>query len=246
MKSAKWVVYPVSRASGSTTIRRVLDHESTTISVPLLVYGKQPRSWRRIRMTVALVALIVIALLCGPRLTRQADDWWIFRQAGGFSLPASTVVYNQSPTQASAPVVFRGFQKRYGTDALVFLHNRHCAGDPDRLVNVYLEIGDSGRTSGKAVSRIGLGFSVFYPVSSGHATAETNLGDLWNGWLALDPQKDTLQVFAAQPDPIDSSHFSFDFTVNGHRGTTDVWLQKDATLKVANRPGSPTGSGGSP
>ena len=33
-----------------------------------------------------------------------------------------------------------------------------------------------------------------------------------------------LQIFAGQPDPVDPSHFWFDYTVDGERGTVDVWL----------------------
>jgi hypothetical protein len=46
-----------------------------------------------------------------------------------------------------------------------------------------------------------------------------------------------LRLYAGQPDPVDSSHFTIPYETTSGRGTIDGWLQADDTVKMQVRDG---------
>lgn len=96
----------------------------------------------------------------------------------------------------------------YATDGVVFLHSRQDGAGNERLVVVRFAmrawnewyfiwtVGDS---------RSGRSGTIIVP-------------------LSVETQSKKLRLFAGQPDPVDPTHFSFDYEVGGRRGTIDGWL----------------------
>jgi hypothetical protein len=44
-----------------------------------------------------------------------------------------------------------------------------------------------------------------------------------------------VRLFAGQPDPNDSSHFTFEYEINGRRDIVDGWLEADDTVTLKCR-----------
>jgi hypothetical protein len=52
------------------------------------------------------------------------------------------------------------------------------------------------------------------------------------------------RIFAGQPDPLDASHFTFDYEKQGRRYTMDGWLEADDTVTLQARDATVVSQGG--
>jgi hypothetical protein len=51
---------------------------------------------------------------------------------------------------------------------------------------------------------------------------------------------ETLRWYAGQPDELDSTHFTIDYEISGHRGTIDGYLSDDGRqVRMQARPQQP-------
>jgi hypothetical protein len=67
---------------------------------------------------------------------------------------------------------------------------------------------------------------------------DSQLGSFHSNYVSFPPinNADHWKFFVGQPDPVNPSHFTFDYELNGTRHTADAWLDNAGKLLVSVRP----------
>jgi len=120
---------------------------------------------------------------------------------------------------------------------LVFLHRLRAAGSSERLVSVSLwppQFAGLATSFNPGHFSVQLSASVVSPANLGLGTRPTfsnRLGDFGE----RDLPTGTLRLFAGQPDPVDESHFTIRYELDGKSNIIDGWLMPDDKVKLEPR-----------
>ena len=168
----------------------------------------------------------------------------------------------QVPVAAAPPAVAAQMANLRGQSGTIFLHAMRTSSGKERLVEVYIDATQRMRGYGDdhqrkytvatdrtieagvyeldrivvmGLSRTQLRFA--RRAMEGPVEIVWNKEDSWeHGSVQFMPQE-VLRVFAGQPDPVDRSHFTFVYDIDGKPGTIDGRLNDDDTLTLQPRQG---------
>lgn len=117
-------------------------------------------------------------------------------------------------------------------DACAFLHSRTAGGRPARIVAVEAGVDEYGADS----ARLRLQPETFtwsWPPQQHRSPAFSPT----NGVTVVMSRSESFTLYAGQPDPVDSSHFTIGYVMGGKTGTIDGRLNADGTAKLTVRDG---------
>jgi hypothetical protein len=108
----------------------------------------------------------------------------------------------------------------------LFIHGRSTPGGPERLVGVMFDAtmflaGDPNPLSIRV-------YSSPRPMLQG-CGGHGNVGGLGLPSASSEP----LRLFAGQPDPVDSSHFTIRYSAGKRHGVIDAWLRRDDSVALS-------------
>jgi hypothetical protein len=108
----------------------------------------------------------------------------------------------------------------------LFIHGRSAPGHPERLVGVTFNA--STFLAGDPTP-IGVGvYSPPRPMLRGYISRGMRFGV----GFACAPSE-SLRLFAGQPDPVDSSHFTIRYVAGKRHGVIDAWLRRDDSVVLS-------------
>jgi hypothetical protein len=215
---------------------------------PVLEYAaKRELPWRKWWRRVA--AIFAVLLIVGGVVYFTKDDvgyWWWSRKVlkarivcGAATFPAAAVVYDFDGT------AFRPWWSDTGTpeekaahlldlhdfDSLALLHERKTRSGKVRIVALRVEA---------MVNITGHGFFGYKMLAEARANDPKAFwaGDefdvrLLDGTLLRPVSGRPMRIFAGQVDPVDESHFTVPYELNGVRGVLDGWLEDNPSPGAA-------------
>ena len=217
-----------------------------------LDYAPKPAALRSARMRRAALVAGVLVLLVGiawltPRAFRRLQIAHWQRQCLAYVAPPDQVIHETDPAEIprllAPPLNYSGslatgqaflippaYRNLYVSQSVgtAFLHERATPQGQRRLVAVDLFGG--GMQPNNAMT---LNANVIDPATTSSRSMLTiTRGD---GTTITLQRGETLRVFAGQPDPVDPSHFTIDYVLNGTRNTLDGWLVDDGIVRIETR-----------
>jgi len=195
-------------------------------------YAATPPARRRRRLrrivTMATIALpLVLLAALAPTLLRAAGEWRWQRRCMNHRVPDGTLVFQQRPGVCLARSGPDFYCARSGANVVLFLHQRQAEASAPRIVAVHLTFDGVAEWSKRPARSVGLEWRVYAPGSRWQRPGVSF--SLRHEAFALSSD-DRLIIYAAQPDPHDPARFTFDYDLNGQRGTVEALLQSDGRL----------------
>ena len=217
-----------------------------------------PLPWHRRKRTQALILRLVIvaALLCGSawifRFAQQLQFLAQQRQWMNFTMPAGKIVLAEGTPDVPTLLADSGYHRLNHTpitdwptaptaassiheslaplgapETWAFVHALRVPGHDQRLVSVALTAEDGGwfllRADALVPANLTLG---------SRPSPSPNFGS--SETARFDAHK-PLRIFAGQPDPADSRHFTIRYELDGKSNTIDGWLMPDDTVELQPR-----------
>jgi hypothetical protein len=208
-------------------------------SPPTLHYAPDPAPtvrWRRRGIRVILLGgFLAILWFWGGAAWKWVNFLYWEHRCLNYSLPADHIVFQTHAFQVLRAEKPRPWAKLEGDgslvvwgEAIIFVHEMRQPDGARVLVALGTHHGvqDLG-VHGFWLSSIELTIDgILKPPQWEWRNAEFPVFTEENDW----------KFFAGQPDPVNPSHFTFDFEHNGQRHTADAWLDNAGKLLVSVRP----------
>ena len=210
---------------------------------------------RRYALLLVIGAMVVITLLRAPRIVNYVLLLRQQRECLAYVAPPTQVVLETDAVEAKkllaagagyhanaqgtlaylVPPQWLAYHTPIGggfqTLGTVFLHERTSRNGVRCLVAVDANLIPLGpRQVASLGARIIRPGSVFRGPRTGQNVTR---GD--GAQITFDRDAQRLTIFAGQPDPNDSSHFTIDYELGGTRITLDGWLEDEQTVKIEIR-----------
>jgi hypothetical protein len=214
---------------------------------------------------LALIAAFATIYLIQTWLIPTLERWQDVRKQKlllEYRAPADQVVFENDPTEAAKliarspdyrleqfpahpnvagavhlPPEWRsrpaGIGSMGSSDGIVFLHARTSPGGNQRLVVVQCNAGRRPIMSRPESFLPTVEFGVHAVRLGTLRQPPANARSSSTGEVELNTTR--FRLFAGQPDPADSSHFTIDYEADRVRGTIDGWLQDDDTIILKPR-----------
>jgi len=213
-----------------------------------LTYMAVPRSRTSWFARAAVMSSFVGLTLAGMRwlrpLTWDLSVWRAQQQCLRYLGPADAVA-------KGTPACWSFFfpVESHSGEAVFFLHERVSPGGRRRLVVVPLELSNLRERAGPRWFFEGTRICAceVVPPWSSHPGLQRD-PSVPNTYLAGvrfsdEPNLEigiaqSVQVFNGQPDPLDASHFTIRYAVDGKQRFIDGWLQDDDTVRLSLRDGT--------
>ena len=225
-----------------------------------LDYAKRPTPAARIvrhrRLIVALAIAVTIVPVSKVAIQEwgELQHWWLRRKCLVFSLPPSTVVFDDDPVRAKNLLALGKYVSSHpalGTATgspfallpirefddyavpsqwaapVVFLHERISPAGHRRLVVIHISL-----LPNDPFNRI---FFDHYLEQDGVTGNASRSQDRSVEMYRLPAE--AIGIYAGQPDASDSSHFTIDYLLNNRRETIDGWLNDDNSVYLIPRCG---------
>jgi len=195
-------------------------------------------------------------------LGERAAFWYWQHQAARYSLPPVTPVYTTDPALAAKLLTSgRGYDSSaaagsllhpqvwehvsdyaglvHGLDAPLFLHSRNRPDGVERLVAVRpvptASYAFTSPTKSWQKWELKIQPLTFLANTGGSTQPLSCVGS--TGVPLVYTSDDRVTIFAGQADASNASHFTIGYSINGHHGTLEGWLQNDDSIRLAARDG---------
>jgi hypothetical protein len=205
---------------------------------------RRNRNNRRAAMAVILTVVVASAVFWGPLALRWAEFLSWQRQCLNYSdspdhvvceLVADTHGVRTASAQIPAYQNFRNFGTatagwRGKTHPCLLLERQRPDG-AKRLIAI--DIYADGWPGPPTFS-----LDMWEPTwgMSPRLVHNTSMSGLLDFQRIVFPEQEHLRIFAAQPDPTDPTHFTFDYELNETHHAVDVWLSNADQLTLSERP----------
>jgi hypothetical protein len=198
---------------------------------------------------IAIVVGLAVAFVCiswKPLTERIRTDFYL-RQAKSYIAPPDQIVMDEDPKGSTYSLLSDPAYHLFGKCLLrsaapwthvtsvppwvgvVFLHERRSADGPSRVVEVEIQKSTEFTNNGQMLffrcNVRGRNYGRSFPC-----------GDIW---IIHDPNYqlgNPIRLFAGQPDPADSSHFTIKYESSRTSGIIDGWLDSNDSVHLADRP----------
>ena len=210
---------------------------------------------RRYALLLVIGAIVVMTLLRAPRIVNYVLLLRHQRACMAYIAPPTQVILETDPIEAKKllaadsgydtnsqatlayliPPQWLAYHTPIGgsfqTSGTVFLHERTSRTNVRCLVAVDVNlIPLAPRQVASLGARIIRPGSVLRGPRTGQSVTR---GD--GAQISFDRDAQRLTIFAGQPDPNDSSHFTIDYELDGAHITLDGWLEDEQTVKIEIR-----------
>lgn len=194
--------------------------------------------WRRVGIALLVISTLVIVLRLGPIAWHRAEVLHWQKACLNYQAPADQVVFKLAPPQAITPAEWTEFYRRVSpagsnAQAVLFLHERISRAGNKRLVAIEMDTRARGGrfTADTAI----LWPRVFTPATPFSMPGQPpSSGEFESLPIDLD-----CVIYAGQPDPQDTSHFTIRIVSGGMERILDGWLLDNDRIKVEPRPITP-------